>query len=139
MRRWHEPTSALGTVVLFAAGYSVVQPVMQWLLHLVLGRPLPANTTGEWLAYLGVITSLGILAGVAWWHTRGMPPGRWRNWLESIIRALAFAAILDGKDFSATHWASWGGEVILIAFVVGALWAPMAGLLRGTGTSSPSA
>jgi hypothetical protein len=126
-------------VALFAVGYAVVQPFMEWLLHVVFGRRLPANTASDWLAYLGVVAGLGVLAGVAWWRTRGLPLGWWRNWLDNVIRALALVAILQGEDFRAMHWASWCRDVIVIACLLGALWVPMAGLLRGTGTSSPSA
>ena len=120
----------------FALGYAVWQPAAQGLLHLVLGRPLPARGAGGWATFVLTVAALGAAAGAAWIGARRLRAGWWREWAESAARMVAMAALLLGPDFAVLGPIRWAAVAAGVGAGGGVLWAAL-GRFWAAGWRSP--
>ena len=125
-----EPQSALQAAALFAAGFAVVQPAMQWLLHLSMRAPLPVAGPDAWAAYVAAVAGLGAAVGAAWHAARARPHSRWAAWAGSTAQYVAMAALLGGRYFGEVGIARWYGMVVAVAAATALLWGGVGRLLR---------
>ena len=113
--------SRMATIVVFAVGYAIWQPVAQLLLR-VFGDPLPFQTTGAWLRFEAAIVVLGAAVGTAWFSVQRLPSGWTRAWLDNSLRMTALACIITARSTFERSVIAWVIGTIVSSAALGALW-----------------
>jgi hypothetical protein len=124
--RWLEPKTLGGTVLLFALGYVVWQPLVQAFFHVIGRKPWPFTTPSEWARFVLAAGCIGVLAGVAWYHLTRMHAGWLRDWGESSVRMLALCTLLQARWFAPAD-AGWWIVLLVTSVLMGAM---LAGVTR---------
>jgi len=113
--------SRLRTVIVFAVGYAVVQPLMQLVLR-ALGVSIAFQTRFEWLRFEIAVVLLGGTVGAAWFSVQRLPPGWRRDWLDNWLRFTALLCYMTPRDIFQRSIVAWLVSTVVASMVVGALW-----------------
>jgi len=121
--RWLNPTTLGGTVLVFAIGYAIVQPLGLLFFSWMNGEPVPFTTPERWAVFVASVAGVGAVAGAAWYQVQRMRAGWWREWADATVRALGFMMLISSGRFSLPN-------IIVSSVFLGAFWAGVFRLVR---------
>ena len=124
-RPWLETRSLGQSILLFAGGYVVVQPVLLWLASHVAGDPLPLTTWTQWRIFLPLVAALGAVAGGVWRVATLAGNRRIGLILRSFCRMLAFSSVFAARRLADLGWGSWIVMTVITATVLALVSHPM--------------
>jgi hypothetical protein len=121
------------TILLFALGYSVFQPVMQLFLR-IFGEGLAFQSVETWVKFELVMAGIGAAVGAVWFSVQRRPPSWTREWVDNSLRMIAFGCIIGARQMFTKPQLVWVIAVLIASVLLGALWTVVSRAAGGEST-----